>query len=593
DCQSRLGSELREKHDIKNAVTAYQKAIQIYSTQKTVAQAYPRRYMGILQENSLNDYKKALDQYTKAREAATLYNKEELRLVLSVDIARVHRRRGSYSEALKELAGIQKSLELASVKLQGEASLEEARVYWYRGSYQRASILQERSLRLAQKAGLTFLEIQSISLAGLIALNQGELESAETFFRSALDLSRITGRRSEEAAQLNNLGIVQREKNENEAALITFERALAIDEELESKEGKAYDLRNIGKTLARAQRYAAALQALNKALGMSRAIGNRYNEVQCLLARGEVLEALKRTPLALQSYQEAAKMGRSLSLPEVEWRALYAEGRINYSNPDLALKKYLESINVAERVARTGASIGEMNRTDLYADAFSLALENNKLSLAFNISERGRGRGLLDILSTSTLDLPPQAQALLSTDLKAREALLAARRTDEKEEVIQALQKAMTDARNKLALEQPLIARAFTISPQSLEELQTTLSPDTLVLNYFVGSDSVILMAIKKESVEFHTILIDAAELEEKIAELGSLMRAFAPLDDELSDLGEVLLGPVSSKLKEAKHIVILPHRWLYSLPFAALEVDETALVDLAPISISPSGSHL
>src|SRR5690606_1495579 len=98
---------------------------------------------------------------------------------------------------------------------------------------------------------LQFVEIQAVSLGGLISLNQGDLAQAERRIGAALDLARATGRVAEEAVQLNNLGIVLRDAGRLDEAIATFEQALAIEERLGSAEGRAYNLRNIGIALFR------------------------------------------------------------------------------------------------------------------------------------------------------------------------------------------------------------------------------------------------------------------------------------------------------------------------------------------------------
>ncbi|MEL6545947.1 MAG: tetratricopeptide repeat protein, partial [Myxococcota bacterium] len=201
NCRSRLGSSLRELYRYDAAQEAYEAAIAVYRRIDHPDQLEPARYLGFLYENALSDYEAALVQYRFALDAAKRFETQRDKLPgLHLDIARIQRLRGEYEQALENVAEARTRSASDDADQRTAVELESAKVFWYRGSYRRARRAQSRALKQSVRAGNTFLRIQSLSVGGLIAMNQGELEEAESLIRSALELSRLTARRSEEAA---------------------------------------------------------------------------------------------------------------------------------------------------------------------------------------------------------------------------------------------------------------------------------------------------------------------------------------------------------------------------------------------------------
>ncbi|MBI3180411.1 MAG: tetratricopeptide repeat protein, partial [Deltaproteobacteria bacterium] len=243
ECSLQLGLSQRELFKYSESAAAIRTAIDLFSQEKMGKQVEAHRYLGFLYGDVLNRYDDALAEFEAAIVAAQTLGRKAMVTPLTVDVARIHRQRGDYEKALTEVRRAEAALKQASASDRAEVALEFAKIHWYRGNYRRALERQAQALELARAAGDTFREIQAVSLAGLIALNQRELARAERHIGAALDLARITKRRREEASQLNNLGIVLREAGRIDEALDMFHEALRIDEELGSSEGRAYDRR--------------------------------------------------------------------------------------------------------------------------------------------------------------------------------------------------------------------------------------------------------------------------------------------------------------------------------------------------------------
>lgn len=602
DCLVRRGSELRGANDYAGAVRAYQEAIMLYARLGSPTEAYPRRYLGFVYESSLNAYDRALEQFEAALEVARRRNIPELVPSLLLDIARVFRQRGNWEGALAKVGEAEAALTLANPQGRAEAALEGAKIYWYRGNYRRALERQRTGLELARRAGSSFLEIQATSLAGLIALNQGELARAERAIDEALSLARLTGRRSEEAAQLNNLGIVLREAGRLPDAAVRFRAALAIDVELNSIEGRAYDLRNLAVTLERQGQHAEALEALGTALELSRSIGSRYNELQCVFAIGEVQEATGK-PDAKVSYELAARQSRESAVPELEWRSLYGLGRLAEAAGDAAQARRLfdAALSVAERLGRGRSdSFAGRGRDELYEDSLRLAMAAGDTAGAFTLTERARARGVLDLVAARPIELPDaRARSLARAELGAREAVLAAER-DEGRGVagaavaLEHARATLRDAGEALRRAYPALWRLFVIAPPALSALQGVLPRGTTVLDYFVGRKTTVLFVITADAVQAVRLELGAQALDERVRRLTAGLRAFAPIDAELASLATDLLAPVPPAVWAAtRTLVVVPHGSLFHVPFAALPSGDDVLWARTALAQAPSAALL
>ncbi len=602
DCSSRLGSELRALFDYKGAERAYMEALLLYAKLGSANELYPRRYLGFLYESAFNNYDKALEQFRAALDVARRKKQTALVPSLLLDVARVFRLRGDYEQALQEVKEASAAKLGDDSQVSAEAALEAAKIHWYRGNYRRALERQREGLELARRFANDFLEIQALSLDGLIALNQGELTRAERSIEQALDLSRMTRRKSEEAVQLNNLGIVLRDSGRAEEAVQRFREALAIDEELGSSEGRAYDLRNLAVALKRQGKVDEAKAALDQSLEISRQIGNRYNELQCLFAKGDLLEAQNANE-ARKNYAAAAELAEATAVAEVEWRSLYGLGRLAEQSGDTKAARdlFAKALSVAERLGRgRSESVSSHGRDDLYDDAIRLALADGDVAAAFLFVERARARGLLDVLATRTIDFANgEAKHLLEAELATREALLAAQRdlargVEGAREAVAAASREHAHATATLSERYPRLARAFLIQPVAIDALQKLLPPGTLVLSYYVGAKATTVISVSRDASHAARIAIEQEALVATVKKLRGAMNVFAPVDQTLSSLGELLLPKeMQRSLEGANTLVLLPYGPLYHVPFAALPMANDVLAARLAVAEAPSASVL
>ncbi|MEZ0310991.1 MAG: CHAT domain-containing protein [Myxococcota bacterium] len=601
DCRSRLGSAYRGLFENEKARAAYTKAIEVYAAQKHKNQLYPRRFLGLLYETALNDYDEALSQYQRALTDAVNLSEPEMVPTLHLDMARAQRARGDFGMALEAVAHAREALPKNDTTDRTEVALEAAKIEWYRGDYPAALGQQSTALTLARANRNDFQEIQALSLGGLIAMNRGDLGTARESVSAALDLARGSGRRREEAAQLNNLGTVLQRAGRLDDAESRFREALELDTQLNGTEGQAFDLRALAAVLERRGKAEESLATVDRALQISRAIGSRYNEAQCLFVRGRALLAAGRRDEASQSFTAAHDLAVQLSIPEIDWRASYAAGRIAEGGGDVkrARTAYDAALAVAERLSRAGDEDSvEESRDTLYADAVRLALADHDDAAAFTLIERRHARALLDLVAASDVVFPSdEARQLVAAERRAREAVIAAERDQKRlggdDTKVRAGSTAHAAALAALHNRYPGVARAFTIAPRSIAEVQGALRDDTAVVLYLVGVRQTNALVIRKTSLTPMALAIQPSDLKQVCDAYREALRAFGVLDALGEQISQAVLAPLGEALRGAQHVVFVPHGPLVGIPFAALPWQSAQVVDAMTTSYAPSASAL
>lgn len=140
-----------------------------------------------------------------------------------------------------------------------------------------------------------------------------------------------------------------------------------------------------------------------------------------------------------------------------------------------------------------------------------------------------------------------------------------------------------------------------TMSIRTPAELKALLDEDTLLVEYYVESDCFFIFLITADGMDARTCQVSQKDLNDKIKQFRNMIHNEASgsgISEGLSavsrELYEILVGPVESYVQSRKRIVIVPHRSLHYLPFAAL-IDERGrfLAETHSIAYLPSASTL
>lgn len=520
----------------------------------------------------------------------------------------------------------------------------------------------------------------TLTAVGRLYSRVGESQTALNFFERAKPLSRRIGNKVEEAHVLTGEAYVYWRLGEDEKALDLYEQALKLFAEANSVDGEASTLHSAGRVYYFSKNFEKALEYQRRALEICRRIGDRHLEMVVLIEIGRLnadsgdhTAAIRNFVLArdyahaqkdlrwemeawnllgksyeargqkqaLQCYDRALALSRAAEFKYGESAMLYQIARSQRDSGDfVAARKQIESaIDVIESL-RTKVTSQDLRASyfasvrQLYELYIDLLMEQNQKNpnqgfdtQAFEASERGRARSLLEMLTAARVGVRDKVEP----QLLEREQVLRAE-LSEKEQQLGAASSA-NDASSKLAdevdelIDQYQEAKALVHdaslqhtdqarpTPLNLQEIrEQVLSDDAALLVFSLGDKRSFLWLITK-NVFTSSELPGRDEIEAQAKEVRDLLMAPAPVEGEsfearqkrLAGMEEqywnkatvfsnMLLGPVAQNLGSAR-LLIVPDGELQYLPFNALPIplrnDRTPLLAEHEITLQPSASAL
>lgn len=404
-----------------------------------------------------------------------------------------------------------------------------------------------------------------LSNLGNVALDDGEFDEAERYFRDALELRTELGASGTMLTTMRyNLATIEHRRGNLDAAEASFSAALT-----EFRQYAPDSLRvqaalfSLGEIALAEERYDAAEERYSEALTIAAEIapGTLY-EAESLHRLGKVALARGRLPVARKLFTRAvdsfelqrAKLGGNL------------ERRRNFA----------------------------ANFAYLYRDLASLLIELGEPDAALELSERYRAQLLLATLlgRAQDVDTPvpadvagPIGQAQQQYD-RALAALMRLAATDAAQ--AEAARSRLQAAREELELQQhryrtlyPKRAQIDYPAALSLEELTAAVPAGLTVLSYLMTDDNVFVFVVHgdgRDSLHLERLDIDPRELEREVRTFSNLLKlreSNAAVRDarwlNASRLYDWLLAPVVEHVPADARLAIVADGALHALPFAAL----------------------
>ncbi len=264
------------------------------------------------------------------------------------------------------------------------------------------------------------------------------------------------------------------------------------------------------------------------------------------------------------------------------------------------------------------------DKSEVYSQLIAVLLRLGQIDEAFGVADAARGRVLLERLSAagpSTPALSPHTRAfsegemLLSEIDRLVESIdyieesPSTQRTADQSRELAALYDRLQRARREY--EGLLVQVAETDRDRAaflggartdVDAVRAALGPDQLVIEYFVPlRGHVVIFVVSRDEVHALESRVTAQNLTSRVRLARELMsRDDSPgerLDRVLEALHEALIEPLlrTGLLSSADDIVIVPHRVLVYLPFAALKDRTTgrSLIQDFSIRVLPSAAAL
>lgn len=241
---------------------------------------------------------------------------------------------------------------------------------------------------------------------------------------------------------------------------------------------------------------------------------------------------------------------------------------------------------------------------NIYSKMVFICLALGKNEEAFRFAEASKGRTFLEILANGKQSFgKTDTVQKYSIFLESQKNVEFSNSTNDQREGIRDNYKKRLEEKssllNKIKIEDPEFYSLTTIEPIKIEELIKTLNGRILIeffwgekLTVFIIDNSLKVVIIQtnqhdlyKKIVDFR-IIIDIIERNEETKD--DILIA----EQLLKDLYSILIKPIKEKIQNVESLVIIPDKFLYLIPFQALN-DGTYLTEKYKISYAQTATSL
>jgi CHAT domain-containing protein/tetratricopeptide (TPR) repeat protein len=573
-------------------------------------------------------------------------------------------------EVLNQALVIQQ--EIKEVGRQGFTLSNIADIYADSGDYQRSLDTYNQALAIAAKSKNRSLEASIISSIAKLYRTIGDYQLSIETFNKSLSINKEIGNKSGEANALENIGSVYHSLKDFPKALIFYNQALVIWREQKIFINEFATLTSVVRAYESLKDYPKALEVANqvldlgkqqnnpfqlavayslqgivyrgmgdnqKALSLSKQaieifekIGFKLAEANAINNLGKTYNALKQYPQAIESYNRQLLLRQQLADKPGQAESLYyiAINERDKGNFTSSRKHIEDSINIVEQIR--GSLVSNEQRSAFFASVqqyykfyTELLMEMHRQepgkgfdAQALQVSEQGRARSLLDLLTEANANIRQGVNpSLLAQEKDIQQKLNAAEKrltelangkyTEEGAQAIQTeittLQNQYQQLQNQIRANSPRYASLTQPQPLTLPEIQRqVLDDDTILLQYSLGEKQSYLWVVTNNSVATYQ-LPKEADIEKVAKEFYKLSSGGGRQNSSASvrvanQLSQMLLQPASNLFtgkQVNKRLLIVADGALQYIPFAALPIPNTKEPLLAKHEIVnlPSASTL
>jgi len=548
------------------------------NAQKAFTEAKPLR-----NERTRSSYRKAIAKYQEALDVWRKLNDVQLKAYTLNEMALIYGDIGEYQKGLDAYAEAQTLYtQLGDWKSAAAMSVNTAWIYNELGESQKALDLYLQVQEIHLTKNKDYVDTVLLSSVGATYARVGQYQTALDIHLRVLSLRRASGSLGGQAITLNNIANCYQNLSDRPKALDYYLQALSLMPNLRNPFYTATTLNNIGVMYRFLGQQEKAIDYLNQALLMRQTIGDQNGEAttQSDLAllerdRGNFVDARKRIEAALAAVES------------------------------LRLK-------VANQNLRTSLFASVQKYREFYIDLLMRLHKNTPAehfdALAFQASETGRARSLLELLAEanvaireavdpSLLERERNLLEQISDVADQQQRLFKARHTVEDSTAVAHQLAALTTeyekVQDRIRQSSPRYAALTQPVPLTLDEIQhRVLDTDTLLLEYSLGEERSFVWAVTPTSIKSYE-LPARATIERLARQVYDLLVQRDPQYAEAAlQLSQMLLAPVAADLKNNRLLIVGDGVTQY-VPFAALQspVDSNPLIVKHEIVTAPSAA--
>jgi CHAT domain-containing protein/uncharacterized protein HemY len=398
---------------------------------------------------SLGDYAKAID-YQQQKLAIAREIKDRLGEGQSLgNLGLVYQALGNYAKVIdysqQSLAVLR---EVKDRNDEGTVLGNLGNAYQSLGDYAKAIDYSQQSLVIAREIKNRNGEGKALGSLGNAYQSLGDYAKAIDYLQQSLVIAREIKDRNGEGKALANLGNASFSLGDYPKAIDYSQQSLAIFREIKDRNGEGKALGNVGLAYDALGDYAKAIDYHQQSLVIAREIKDPNSEAQSLSNLGLVYQALGDYAKAIDYHQQSLVIAREIKDPNGECKALGNVGlaynslgdykkAIDYLQQSLVIAReikdlYLQgtslnnlglayqksgNLSEAEKILRAGIEVRESIRERLgkndgykvsifeqqartYRTLQQVLIAQNKTKEALEISEQGRSRALVELLTS-------------------------------------------------------------------------------------------------------------------------------------------------------------------------------------------------
>ncbi|MEQ8224526.1 MAG: CHAT domain-containing protein, partial [Candidatus Eremiobacterota bacterium] len=574
---------------------------------------------------------------------AKLKSKDELMMEYYYSFSILYWLTGRYEECIKY---DKKVIELGQ-KLPETAFTE---IYAYLGLARTYSLLgqKESALKYYLEAEKKITPQMNINLASGIYVRLGECyiynmkepDRAIKYYEMALDRSKNIEmpafREIYRGFFLRLIGNAYNEKGEFQKAIKKMEEAQEVYEKIYTDPEKIYKDHGVSYLLIKNYESLSyiyqkngnkekALECLDRAIKLAEYQKGNDTLASVYWTSGDIYFESQDLSMALKYYIKSLNFWEKTRYSRILWEGYFKIGKVyeKQGNINEAFNNYYRSIEIIENM-RHSFKVEELKRDfmqdkiDVYEHMIDILIKMKRGKDAFNYNEKSRARAFLDILANQKIDIHHGvSQELIAKEeeLKTRIQYLTGNQNSENsfsdrrsiplppsDEKLKELKAEYEKVLEQIKLENPEYMTLISVNPLTLEQIQSLLDKETVIVEYFLGEKNSYVWITGHDS--FNTIVI-----KHNSKDIENLVRAYRTMACDSMTSEKIKSNEwkkISEKLyyilfKEAeifiagrKRIIISPHRSLNYFPFQVL-IDQKGkmLVEKYEITYLPSASVL
>jgi len=515
---------------------------------------------------------------------------------------RYQRTKESYQQATQKYEASLTIWRAVNDKLMEAFTLyEQGVLYGDTGVYQQAIDSYSRAAVLFKELKLPSSEADVTTNIGWVFGELGDTENRLAMYDRAVEIYRTAGVTN--TVLISNFASTYAQLGEYRRALDMHLQLLQMRLPLKEPIGIGITLRNIGDCYYRLGDNQKALDFYNRSLEYMREAGDHFYTATVLVDLGLTYKSLGQNEKALDYYNQTLKVQQSINDRKGIALTMFYIAHVqrdlgNLREARKVIEEALERVeklraHVASQQLRETLFAWVQQYREFYIDLLmQLHIENPSQHLdvtAFNASETGRARSLLDLLSEANAEIDhgvdPELlkrkrslEDTIADKAEAQTRLLSEKHTEEQATAaakeLASLTADYEQVEASIRDKSPQYAALIQPIRLTLEETQRqVLDSETLLLEYSLGEQRSFLWAVTPDSIKTY-LLPNRAAIEPLARRVYELLTARsqsgAEYEKAAASLSQAILGPAAAELKN-KRLLIVSDGVLQFIPFASL----------------------